>query len=121
MTRLGLWTALGCLWAAGTALAENTSPGNSDAATQQEVARLQGTWRALRLQVDHRTVEIPSRSKKNPGVALDLHGDHFEFRGLGAEFKGHFAPMPARSPGESSSCGTTARRRSAAIGWKGTA
>ena len=46
----------------------------------------------LKLQVGDRIVEVPGRSKKNAGVTLELHGDHYEFRGLGAELKGHFHP-----------------------------
>ena len=32
---------------------------------------------------------MPGQSKKYPGVSLELHGDRYEFQGLGADFKGH--------------------------------
>jgi hypothetical protein len=81
--------ALGCLLAAGAVAAETTSPDQAAAANQRDLARLQGTWRAHKLQVGKRIVDVPGRSKKNPGLSLELHGDHYEFQGLGADFKGH--------------------------------
>jgi hypothetical protein len=41
---------------------------------------------------------VPGRTKKAPGVALDLRGDHFEFQGMGADFKGHFRIDAASTP-----------------------
>jgi hypothetical protein len=89
MSTCRIWIALGCLLAAGAAAAETASPGKADAATQRDMARLQGTWRARKLQVGKNIVDVPGRSKKNPGVSLELHGDRYEFQGLGADFKGH--------------------------------
>ena len=70
--------------------AESKSTVKADTPPTADVARLQGSWRALRLKVGNRTVEVPGRSKNSPGVTLELHGDHYEFQGLGAEFKGRF-------------------------------
>ncbi len=85
MISCGMGLIIGSLLATGAAPAPNEQP---TAADQQQLARLQGTWRALKLQVGGRTVDVPSRSKKNPGVSLEIHGDHYEFHGLGAVLKG---------------------------------
>ena len=87
MAMCGMWMMMSSLLAAGAA--PETRPGEApSAAAGQQLAKLQGTWRALKLQVGGRTVDVPGRSKKDRGVSLEIHGDHYEFRGLGADFKG---------------------------------
>jgi hypothetical protein len=88
MRKFGMWIAVGCLLAASAQAAYYTSSGRTTGTASQDLSQLQGTWRALKLQVGERSIEIPNRSKKNPGISLEVHGDHYEFHGMGATFKG---------------------------------
>ena len=53
MNKHALWIAFGCLLATGAVAAENTSPGRQAATSQQDLAPLQGRWRAVKLQIDN--------------------------------------------------------------------
>ena len=91
MTKFSLWLAVSTLLAAAVALADgNSTEPKLDTSMLPDTARLQGTWRVLRLKVGKETIEVPGRSGKKGGVSLEMHGDHYEFTGMGQPLKGHF-------------------------------
>ena len=98
MAACGMWTVVVGLLAVGAGPVESTPRPQLTPAAQQQLSKLQGTWRALKLQVGGRTVDVPGRSKKDPGVSLEIHGDRYEFRGLGADLKGQIRIDAASKP-----------------------
>jgi uncharacterized protein (TIGR03067 family) len=88
MSLCGVCVVMGSLLAAGDTPVGSAPKGGNSPAAGQEIAKLQGTWRAVKFTVGGRSVD-PNRSTKKAGaVALELHGDYYEFKGLGIDFKG---------------------------------
>jgi len=104
MTCCGIWIVMGGLLAAGAApvetapVAKGNSAANGNPAASQELGKLQGSWRAVKFTVDGQAVDPNRSSKKGGGVSLELHGDHYEFKGMGIDFKGQVRIDPTTKP-----------------------